>query len=658
MTTAKTLIKILFVEDSIDDAQLLLLELQRGGYEVNFNRVETAENMQSALTLETWDIIICDYSLPQFSAPRALALLQATGLDLPFIIVSGTIGEETAIEALKSGAHDFIIKGNLARLIPAIQRELRDAKIRSEHRQRERELEAIAAVGGALRKTKTLDEMLSRLLESTLEIIRVNSGSIWLYDTATDQIKLSIHKNWGGENSEVFVRPGEGIPGLVVKSGNGIISHEFCSDLRIPEKNRTDTQKGVGGACIPLFSNENIVGVLFIHVNLPREISPGDVRILHALAEIGGNAIHRAHLLEQSIKQIEQLNSLRTIDFAISTLGLDSALKTVLDQVISQLKVDAAAVLLIQPGTQNLVYAAGQGFQTEFIKATNLPIGKGHAGGAALDKKIVFIKDMRYADEKFSREVLRDSEGFVSYFAVPFIAKEETKGVLEIYNRSPLHIDMEWLNFLDALSWQTAIAVDNTQLFESLQRSNLDLEMAYNATIEGWSHALDLRDKETEGHSLRVTEATLKLASAFNMNDKQLINIKRGALLHDIGKMGVPDSILLKPGPLTEEEWHIMRRHPQFAYELLAPISYLHLALEIPYSHHEKWDGSGYPQGLKGKEIPLAARIFAVVDVWDALTNERPYRPAWSEEKAIEYIRANSGLHFDPQVVEIFLQTL
>jgi len=318
--------------------------------------------------------------------------------------------------------------------------------------------------------------------------------------------------------------------------------------------------------------------------------------------------------------------------------------------------ISAAAILLIQPDNNHLVYSAGRGFRTEIIKSTDMEMGRGNAGRAAQEKKVIFIKDLNAASESFIRDELRADEQFVCYFAVPFIAKGEPKGVLEIFNRSPLRIDMEWLNFMDTLSWQTAIAVDNALLFESLQHSNSELEMAYNATIEGWSHALDLRDKETEGHSLRVTEMTLKLASSFGMNDEQLMNVKRGALLHDIGKMGVPDSILLKPGALTEEEWEIMRRHPQFAYDLLSPISYLHQALDIPYCHHEKWDGSGYPRGLKGEEIPLAARIFAVVDVWDALTNERAYRAAWSSEKATEYIRSGSGTLFDPQMVEKFLE--
>ncbi|MBK9603046.1 MAG: response regulator [Anaerolineales bacterium] len=184
-----------------------------------------------------------------------------------------------------------------------------------------------------------------------------------------------------------------------------------------------------------------------------------------------------------------------------------------------------------------------------------------------------------------------------------------------------------------------------------------ELLIAYDKTIEGWSRALDLRDKETEGHSKRVTEMAVELARAFGLSESELVQVRWGALLHDIGKMGVPDGILLKPGPLTEEEWVKMRIHPTFAYEMLAPIHYLRLALDIPYCHHEKWDGTGYPQGLKGDQIPLTARIFAVVDVWDALSSDRPYRLAWTEDKVREHIRASSGTHFDPQVVGVFMQT-
>lgn len=189
-----------------------------------------------------------------------------------------------------------------------------------------------------------------------------------------------------------------------------------------------------------------------------------------------------------------------------------------------------------------------------------------------------------------------------------------------------------------------------------LQAAHSSLFNAYEATIEGWSRAMDLRDRETEGHSQRVTELTLRLAKAFGMNDAQLVDVRHGALLHDMGKIGIPDSILHKPAALSNEEWEIMRKHPQFAYDMLYSVEYLRGALDIPLCHHEKWDGSGYPRGLKGEEIPLAARIFAVADVWDALTSDRPYRAAWKKEEALDFIRAQSGQHFDPRVVELFFK--
>jgi putative nucleotidyltransferase with HDIG domain len=193
-------------------------------------------------------------------------------------------------------------------------------------------------------------------------------------------------------------------------------------------------------------------------------------------------------------------------------------------------------------------------------------------------------------------------------------------------------------------------------MFTDLQRSNADLVLSYDTTLEGWSRALELRDKETEGHTQRVADLTVRLARAVGVREDELVHIRRGALLHDIGKMGIPDSILRKPDPLSDDEWKIMRRHPDHAYELLAPIAYLRPAIDIPYCHHEKWDGSGYPRGLKGEQIPLAARIFAVADVWDALRSDRPYRRAWSEARAQAHIRKQAGRHFDSHVVEIFLE--
>ncbi|MGD0003122.1 MAG: HD-GYP domain-containing protein [Anaerolineaceae bacterium] len=197
--------------------------------------------------------------------------------------------------------------------------------------------------------------------------------------------------------------------------------------------------------------------------------------------------------------------------------------------------------------------------------------------------------------------------------------------------------------------------MDNHNLFENLQRSNVQLTLAYDATIEGWSRALDLRDEETEGHTQRVTKMTFRLCEAMGISEAESVQVRRGALLHDIGKMGIPDSILLKPGSLSEEEWLVMRKHPVYAYEFLSPVSFLRPALDIPYCHHERWDGTGYPRGILGEQITAAARVFALADVWDALSSDRHYRPAWNEGDIIHHIQSEAGRHFDPQVVELFL---
>ncbi|MGZ9233965.1 MAG: HD domain-containing phosphohydrolase [Anaerolineales bacterium] len=216
----------------------------------------------------------------------------------------------------------------------------------------------------------------------------------------------------------------------------------------------------------------------------------------------------------------------------------------------------------------------------------------------------------------------------------------------------------EKMRLIRSIGDLAAIAIENTRLFRDLERSNTELSHAYEATIAGWSAALDLRDKETEGHTQRVTEMTLWLAKRMGFSEQELIQVRRGALLHDIGKMGIPDRILLKPDKLTDDEWEVMRLHPTFALQMLKPITYLRLALDIPYCHHEKWDGTGYPRKLSGENIPLAARIFAIVDVYDALTSDRPYRASWSKEKTLQHIRQLSGSHFDPRVVEAFLEMI
>lgn len=358
-------------------------------------------------------------------------------------------------------------------------------------------------------------------------------------------------------------------------------------------------------------------------------------------------------------RQLEQLAAMHAIDKAISSSqDLSATLNIFLDQLVTQLKVGAASVLRLDSHTGELKYTAGRGFRTSIIRETRQRLGEGHAGTTALDRRLRIIPDLTPGDEEFSRTELVREENFAFYVVVPLIAKDEVKAVLEIFHRSPREYDREWLGFLETLAEQAAIALENAELFNNLQRSNTELTLAYDATIEALARSLELRDRETEEHARRVTETTVQLARLMGLEEEELVHVRRGALLHDLGKIAIPDSILLKEGPLTDEEWKTMREHPALAYNLLLPIAYLRPALDIPYCHHEKWDGNGYPRGLKGEQIPLVARIFAVVDVWDALSSNRPYFEAWSSEKILEHIEKNAGTHFDPKVVKVFLEMI
>ena len=374
------------------------------------------------------------------------------------------------------------------------------------------------------------------------------------------------------------------------------------------------------------------------------------------LVGIGHDITERKRAEAKNRQHIEHLMALSEIDRAISgSFDLKFVLFKLLAHVTGQLAVDATDILLLEPSSDMLAYAVGVGFRTSEFEHARLRVGQGYAGTAALEQQTVQAFDLLTRKTGFLRSSGFKAEEFDSYIGLPLIVKGKVLGVLEVFQRGPLRPDQEWLDFLHTLAGQAAIAIDNAAMFEGLERSNTRLAMAYNATLEGWSRALDLRDKDTEGHTQRVTTLCVRLARNYGLPGEELENIRRGALLHDIGKMGVPDSILLKPGPLTDEEWVLMKRHPAIAHDLISPIEFLRPAIDIPYCHHEKWDGSGYPRGLKGEEIPIAARIFSVVDVWDALTSDRPYRAAWPGDKALAYIQEQSGKQFDPKVVSAFL---
>ena len=359
------------------------------------------------------------------------------------------------------------------------------------------------------------------------------------------------------------------------------------------------------------------------------------------------------------MRQMERLSALRSIDLAIASgLDLNLLLSMLLDQVTSLMQIDAVSILLLNSKTNMLEFTAGKGFYSNSLRHTHLKLGEGCAGRVAMERKMLNVPDLSQHPTDFNRSPQFHNEHFIAYYGVPLLAKGRVLGVLEIFHRSPLHPDTDWQDFLVMIAGQAAIAIDSGLMFKEVQRSNLELNLAYDATIEGLSRALDLRDTRTEEHARRVTDITMRLAVRLGVGGPDLVHIRRGAILHDIGKVAIPDEILFKPGPLAEDEWNIMRRHPSIAVDLLSPVTYLAPALDIPHWHHEKWNGTGYPDQLSGNQIPFSARLFALVDVYDALISDRPYRAAWSKGTAIQYIESQSGKHFDPKIVPEFLDLI
>ncbi len=572
-----------------------------------------------------------------------------------------------------------LMEGVLTNLMdePAVQSVVINYRDVTERKQAEEEIKTsndelamLFELSHSLAKTDNLDDLLGFVNRHAVESIHTTFARIALFEDkdcimrAAYPIRPLDHDLGIGDRNPITSLP---YSQRVLEQSEPMILQASNPEIGSEEKKALLLDFAQSLCLIPLRIrdssklSENTIGLLMLGEarNEGREpFTPQKMRLAHTIADSAAIAIRRMLLRDQTERRLQQLVALSEIDLAIiSSSDMVFSLGVLLLQALEQLNVDAADVWLFNPTSQELEFVSSRGFQTPAFKSVkSLQPGEGYAGRAVFERRTIHVPNLS-ADNIHPRLTKAlAKEPFISYYAVPLIVKEQIKGVLELFHRTELEPNEEWLKFLHALANQAAIVIDNSSLFNDLQHSNAELTQAYDATIQGWSRALDLRDNETEGHTQRVTELTTRLGRLFGLSEEELVHVRRGALLHDIGKMGVPDGILLKPGPLTDEEWIVMRKHTTFAFELLSPIHFLQTAVDIPYCHHEKWDGSGYPRGLKGEAIPLAARIFALVDVYDALTSDRPYRKAWPEEKVLDHIRSLAGTHFDPQVVKIGLE--
>jgi len=371
--------------------------------------------------------------------------------------------------------------------------------------------------------------------------------------------------------------------------------------------------------------------------------------------------INSMQLLQSRVSEIlhtsqRQLRALVGVGHVInSSKGREVVLDEVMDAVIALMRAERG-LLLLRDDQGEFKIEAARGMDHARLDSDMSSVSKTIVHRVA-ETGVPVLTTNAQEDPRFEKQKSVHEHNLRSILCVPLKLREEIIGVIFVDSRvfSGL-FQKDDLEMLSAFADQAAVAIDNARLFDSLQAANKELRDAYVATLKGWALTLELRDKETQGHTQRVTALTMVLAKKLGISGEELEHVERGALLHDIGKMAIPDRILLKKGTLTLSERKFMELHPDFARDMLQEIEFLHPAIDIPYCHHEKWDGSGYPRNLRGEEIPFAARIFAVVDVWDALTSERPYREPLPPEKALQIIRADSGTHFDPRVVEAFLE--
>jgi PAS domain S-box-containing protein len=782
-------LNVLILEDRPSDAELIVYELKRAGYVPDWRRVDTSQGFQVALQTGL-DLIIADYSLPQFDALQALNLLKQRRLDIPFIVVTGSISEEVAVEMMKQGAADYLLKDRLARLGQAVanalqqkqerlkrqaaQAALRESEERfrrlaenaqdiiynfryfptpqvdyispavtaltgytpedfyaipalyfdivlpedlpllmqagtpehaakpftlrwvckdgriiwTEHRnvmvfneegqvlavegiardfteriQHQQELEMMLSVSAALRSTPDRSSLIAAILDQVDRLLQADGSCMSLMDPVSQDGVIVLAHGKLKHMTGLRTPAGKGLSGYAIQTGQIYISQDFENDPHAYRPHILGDLKAL--ACAPLISQGQAIGSLTIARH--RGIDEREARLLTAIADIAANAILRTTLHEATLAHARQMATVNEIGRVLGeTLDLPVIFKR-LDHYLYQLLPDINVVFISFYDAQNRSFVCQfASVDGRSIDPTGLPPaplelpGQGTQSEVVHTRKSLILNDLAQRSKRLQVNVLvgEDDPVTQSGLYAPMLAHDTVIGTVQVQSNTLNRFSNEDAEALSLVANTAAVAIENARLLDDLKHSNLDLTQAYDSIMEGWARTLDLRDEETGFHSKHVADLAVRLAEMLGISGESLVHFYRGALLHDIGKIAIPDSVLRKPGPLTEEEWAIMSRHPAFAFELLNPIEYLRPALDIPYCHHEKWDGSGYPRRLKGEDIPLAARIFAVVDVWNALCSDRPYRKAWPQPQALHYIQQMCGTQFDPDVVKAFLQLI
>jgi PAS domain S-box-containing protein len=623
-------IKVLYGEHNAVDVELTLRHIRAHSPHIQVDVVKDAKSMIKALDTANddtkYDVLLIDFHLPGADIQALLQRIIDDPLYMyPVVLITGHGNEETAVNVLKLGVTDYMVKtdGYLYRL-PSV---LENAK----------NLYSLFQEKEALAKSEARFRLLAENAQDV--IIRLKFDPQLHFD----YISPALLTVTGFSTEEIYANPRT----LFLAAEEKIPSVDYFIQLIKSSENSQ--------LIFPFIRKDGHRIMLEMRGRTTLDETGEPMQFDTIIRDI----TERIEIETKLQNRMQRLNSLHTIDTAInSSFDLGFTYVILLEQVVTVAKNSAAAIIVFDPNPSIRSVAATTGFVTPEMFLNPQLLSDALPVKAALERKVVQVEEKEISENSFPLRVLFKNEGIKGYSAYPLMVKGVVKGVIELFRREEQELDQETGNFIATVSQAAAIAMESAQNFERLQRSNQELIQAYDDTLVGWINFLDLRDKETEGHTLRAQDITVQICSQFGFSPEELMHVRRGVLLHDIGKVGIPDAILNKPGALTDEEREVIKKHPVFAYQMLYPIGYLRPALDIPYCHHEKWDGTGYPRGLKGEDIPLTARIFAIVDVFDALTSDRPYRKAWTVEKTVAHIREGAGSHFDAAIVEKCLKLL
>jgi len=617
---------LLILEDNPADAELAIRELKKEGFVVEWSLVDTEEAFREALDQRP-KIILADYTLPSFDGLSALKIKQEIVPEIPLVILSGNIGEEIAVECIKSGATDYVLKDKLFRLGPVVKRSLAEAQV---HRERREARESL----------QESEERYRNLIESTYDLIQsVAPDSRFLFVNRAWQETLGYTKvELPNINLWKIIHP-QSLPHCQ-KIFSQVIKEKSIKNIQATFVAKDGSPIQVEGNVIGRYMGDKLIATHgFFRDITERKQAEENVLMLQSLQ----NAISKINQLLVRVKDESELfqivcNILIKVKYIkFAWIGLTN-------------KEDFTIKPVAQAGLE-------EGYLSS-IKVTwdDSEYGNGPTGIALKTFQPFIMRNIEH-DPKFKpwrNEALK--RGYLSTIALPLIYEEETIGVLNVYSGTKETFGEDEVRFLKEVTEDIAIGIRSLRSELQLKQSYQKLERAMKATIETISKIVEAKDPYTAGHQRRVSQLATAIAKELNFSEDKVEGIRIASLIHDIGKIGLPTEILSKPTTLTDIEFSLIKGHSQMGYDILKSTDFSHPVARIVLQHHERLNGSGYPNHLRGDEILLEARILGVVDVVEAMSSHRPYRPALGIDKALEEISQNKGILYDPKVVEACLK--